>query len=48
VWPAARAEKKISPEAALEEIRGEVESLIRVVRNVEGYDVSKEAVGGKQ
>jgi len=45
---AARAEKKISPEAALEEIRGEVESLIRVVRNVEGYDVSKEAVGGKQ
>jgi signal transduction histidine kinase/CheY-like chemotaxis protein len=45
---AARAEKKISPEAALEEIRGEVESLVRVVRNVEGYDVSKEAASSRQ
>jgi signal transduction histidine kinase/CheY-like chemotaxis protein/HPt (histidine-containing phosphotransfer) domain-containing protein len=42
---AAKAEKKIQPEAALEEVRAEVELLIRVVRGVEGYDPAKEATG---
>ena len=40
---ASKAEKKISPEAELEEVRAEVESLIRVVRSVDGYDAAKEA-----
>jgi CheY-like chemotaxis protein/HPt (histidine-containing phosphotransfer) domain-containing protein len=42
---ALRAEKKILPETALEEVRAEVDSLIEVVRGVEGYDAGKETGG---
>jgi len=40
---AGRAEEQIKAEADLESIRSHVESLIALVRNVEGYDLSKEA-----
>ncbi|HEX5241917.1 MAG TPA: ATP-binding protein [Tepidisphaeraceae bacterium] len=40
---AGRAEEQIKAEADLESIRSHVESLIALVRNVEGYDPSKEA-----
>jgi len=40
---AGRAEEQIKAEADLESIRSHVESLIELVRNVEGYDPSKES-----
>jgi HPt (histidine-containing phosphotransfer) domain-containing protein len=39
---AARVEQKISPEAALAEVSAEVDSLVKLVRGIEGYDASKE------
>ena len=39
---ATRAEQKISPEAGLTEIQAEVEALANLVREIEGYDRSKE------
>ncbi len=39
---AARAEQRVKDAAPLETIKAEVESLIRLVRRVEGYDAVKE------
>ena len=40
---AARAERRIREEAALEAVRTEVNALIELVRTVDGYDRSKES-----
>jgi HPt (histidine-containing phosphotransfer) domain-containing protein len=43
---AGRAEDSIKAEGGLDAVRQEVEALIELIRNVEGYDRSREAAAG--